>query len=96
MQMCVVQSTYHGRGQKCASVSEKLQILRERMRGNQDTASKLAAELKRREQELLSLATIKVDTLPFPTTRMVGKRERRGGGCMRPAEVCRATVPCHH
>ena len=55
-----MQSTYHGRGQKCASVTEKLHILRERMRGNQETASKLAAELKRREQELLSLATIKV------------------------------------
>jgi len=59
----MVQSAYHGRGQKCASVTEKLQILRERMRGNQDTASKLAGEMKKREQELLSLATIKVRLL---------------------------------
>jgi hypothetical protein len=56
----MLQSTYHGRGQKCASVEVKLEILRERMRGNQDTANKLAADLKKREQELLSLATIQV------------------------------------
>ena len=54
---CPLQSAYHG-GQKCVSAEVKLQILKERMAGRNDT--KLIQELKRKEQDLLSLASIEV------------------------------------
>lgn len=55
-----MQSAYHS-GQKCVSVEVKLQILKERMAGRND--AKLIQELKRKEQDLLSLASIEVNGL---------------------------------
>ena len=54
----MVQSAYHS-GQKCVSVEVKLRILKERMAGRND--AKLIQELKRKEQDLLSLASIEVN-----------------------------------
>ncbi len=53
----ILQSAYHG-SQKCVSAEVKLRILKERMAGRSDT--KLIQELKRKEQDLLSLASIEV------------------------------------
>lgn len=53
------QSAYHS-GQKCVSAEVKLQIIKERQKtaGRNDT--KLIQELKRREENLLSVASIEV------------------------------------
>ena len=53
----LLQSGYHS-GQKCVTAEVKLQILQERMAGRNDT--KLIQELKRKEQDLLSVASIEV------------------------------------